>query len=74
MLATSHPHAGSLGRVARRRGADELDVGSTSYLVCWESGGESWSERSSLHELRLCAPPPSSTSRFRRVLARVAGW
>jgi hypothetical protein len=54
--SASGPRAWRLGRIARRIGTGEGDVESTSYLVCWESGGESWLTRASLQPLRFGEP------------------
>jgi hypothetical protein len=54
--SASGPRTVRLGRVARRIGAGDRDVESTSYLVCWESGGESWLTRASLQPLQFGEP------------------
>ena len=54
--SASGPRTFRLGRVARRIGAGDRDVESTSYLVCWESGGESWLARASLQPLQFGEP------------------
>jgi hypothetical protein len=74
--SASGPRACRLGRIARRIGADDRDVESTSYLVCWEAGGESWLTRASLQPLQFGHPiaPEVSASRPRSAwrLARAA--
>jgi hypothetical protein len=67
--STSDLRAGRLGRIARRLGSGELDVETTSYLVCWEAGGESWIARAALHPLQ---GPEASVSRGRAPHARPA--
>ena len=54
--SASGPRAFRLGRIARRIGAGDRDVETTSYLVCWESGGESWVTRASLRPLQFGEP------------------
>jgi hypothetical protein len=54
--SASGPRASRLGRIARRIGAGDRDAESTSYLVCWESGGESWLTRASLQPLQFGDP------------------
>jgi hypothetical protein len=53
------PQAGDPGRVARRLAAmtsADGDTETTSYLVLWESGGESWCPRSTIEPLRIGDP------------------
>jgi hypothetical protein len=68
--SASGPRTFRLGRVARRIGAGDRDVESTSYLVCWESGGESWLTRASLQPLQLAEPIASEARASRRGSAR----
>ena len=63
--SASGPRTCRLGRIARRMGAGDRDVGSTSYLVCWESGGESWLTRASLQPLQFGQPIGSELRRSR---------
>ena len=63
--SASGPRAFRLGRIARRIGADDRDVETTSYLVCWESGGESWLTRASLQPLQFGEPISSEVGASR---------
>jgi hypothetical protein len=56
---STSPQAGDPGRVARRLGATtsaDGDTETTSYLVLWESGGDSWCSRSTIEPLRIGDP------------------
>jgi hypothetical protein len=48
--------SGDPGRVARRQLEAVPGGTDTSYLVLWESGGESWCERSAIEPLRIGDP------------------
>jgi hypothetical protein len=51
----SDPRAGDLGRIQDARGADAHGIDTTSYLVRWESGLESWAPGATLEPLRMGA-------------------